>query len=121
MLNVANTVYGENRGYGTSVLLPLTPANNYDPRVMIMGGEVGESCALNTTDIIDLSATNPGLAKPAATMSQPRIEMNAVILPTGKILALGGSLNDEDLTSASLNVDLFDPVTQTSIQLGRRG
>ena len=26
------------RTYGTSVLLPLTPANNYDPRVMIMGG-----------------------------------------------------------------------------------
>ena len=26
------------RGYGTSVLLPLTPANNYEPKVMIMGG-----------------------------------------------------------------------------------
>ena len=28
-------------------------------------------------------------------MSQPRIEMNATILPNGKVLATGGSLNDE--------------------------
>ena len=31
-------------------------------------------------------------------MSQARIEMNAVILPSGKVLALGGSVNDEDTT-----------------------
>src|SRR5262249_10151920 len=37
------------------------------------------------------------------------IEMNAVILPNGKVLALGGSKNDEDMTSLSLNADLFDP------------
>src|SRR5947208_13789539 len=41
-------------------------------------------------------------------MSQPRIEMNAVILPSGQVLALGGSYNDEDTTTASLNADLFD-------------
>ena len=32
-------------------------------------------------------------------MSQARIEMNAVILPNGKVLALGGSVNDEDTGS----------------------
>ena len=36
--NVATTNYSGTRGYGTSVLLPLTPANNYDPKVIIMGG-----------------------------------------------------------------------------------
>src|SRR5438034_10729297 len=41
-------------------------------------------------------------------MSQPRIEMNTVILPSGQVLALGGSYNDEDTTTASLNADLFD-------------
>jgi len=46
-------------------------------------------------------------------MSQPRIEMNAVILPTGKVLAVGGSLNDEDTTTASLNADLYDPASNT--------
>ena len=40
--------------YGTSVLLPLTPANNYDPKVMIMGGN---SPATATTEIIDLGAS----------------------------------------------------------------
>src|SRR5213079_990056 len=34
--------------------------------------------------------------------------MNAVILPSGQVLALGGSYNDEDTTTASLNADLFD-------------
>jgi galactose oxidase-like protein/PKD domain-containing protein len=46
-------------------------------------------------------------------MSQPRIEMNATILPNGKVLALGGSTNDEDAATASLNADLYDPSTNT--------
>ena len=32
-------------------------------------------------------------------MSQARIEMNAVMLPNGKVLAMGGSSNDEDATT----------------------
>jgi hypothetical protein len=42
-------------------------------------------------------------------MSAPRIEMNATILPNGQILTVGGSLNDEDTSTASLNADLYDP------------
>ena len=38
------------RTYGTSVLLPLTPANGYKPRVMIIGGG---NPATATTEIID--------------------------------------------------------------------
>jgi hypothetical protein len=34
--------------------------------------------------------------------------MNAVILPSGQVLAMGGSYNDEDTTTASLNADLID-------------
>lgn len=110
----ANTKYSRWRGYGTSVLLPLTPANGYDPKVMIMGGD---NPATNTTEIIDLN--NPGAGwQWGPPMSQPRIEMNAVILPTGKILALGGSLNDEDGTHASLNADLYDPVSNTFSSAG---
>src|SRR5690348_2585750 len=51
-------------------------------------------------------------------MSQPRIEMNAVILPTGKVLALGGSYNDEDTATASLNADLYDPATNSFSSAG---
>jgi len=102
--NYAKTKYGSSRGYGTTVLLPLTPANNYTPQIMIMGGA---SPSTDTTEIIDLSQPTPAWTY-GPTMSQHRIEMNAVILPTGNVLALGGSLNDEDNNSASLNADLFD-------------
>jgi Domain of unknown function (DUF1929)/Glyoxal oxidase N-terminus len=111
---VATTAYGGSRTYGTSVLLPLTPANNYAPRVIIMGG-ANPSTA--TTEIIELSAATPAWNF-GPNMSQPRIEMSAVILPTGKVLALGGSFNDEDVSTASLNADLYDPVSNTFSSAG---
>jgi Galactose oxidase-like, Early set domain/Glyoxal oxidase N-terminus len=103
--NVATTIYGSTRGYGTSVLLPLTPTNNYDPQVIIMGGH---SPATNTTEIIDMGAPSPAWQS-GPNMSQARIEMNAVILPDGRVLSLGGSVYDEDTSSASLNADLLGP------------
>ena len=112
--NVATTNYGGTRTYGSSVLLPLTPANNYQPRVMILGGA---NPATDTTEIIDLSASTP-LWQYSAPMSQPRIEMNAVLLPSGKVLVLGGSSSDEDATTASLNADLFDPGAGTMSSAG---
>ncbi len=106
---VANTNYTGSRGYGTSVLLPLTPANGYRPRVMILGGA---SPATATTEIIDLSAPTPAWQY-GPSMSQPRIQMSATILPNGKVLAVGGSTNNEDALTASLNADLYDPITNT--------
>ena len=103
--NVATTIYGNGRLYGTSVLLPLTPADNYDPQVIIMGGD---SPATNTTEIIDMGASAPAWQW-GPDMSEPRIEMNAVILPDGRVLAVGGSVNDEDTRTASLNADLLGP------------
>ena len=83
-LYVARTNFGD-RVYGTSVLLPLTPTNGYDPKVMIMGGSNPSTA---TTEIIDLGAT-PLQWQSGPNMTQARIEMNAVILPTGKVLGLG--------------------------------
>jgi hypothetical protein len=51
-------------------------------------------------------------------MSLPRTRMNAVLLPTGKVLALGGSSIDEDPNTASLAADLFDPVTESWTSAG---
>jgi hypothetical protein len=103
--NVATTIYSGTRHYGTSVLLPLTVASNYDPKVIIMGGH---NPATNTSEIIDFGA--PTLAwQSGPNMSEARIEMNAVILPDGRVLAVGGSVNDEDMTTASLNADLLGP------------
>ena len=112
--NVATTNYSGTRTYGTSVLLPLTPANNYDPKVIIMGGG---NPATNTTEIIDLGASTPAW-KYGPNMSEARIEMNAVILPNSKVLALGGSVNDEDTSSLSLNADLYDPAGNTFSSAG---
>jgi len=103
-LDVANTNYPDTRQYGTSVLLPLTPANNYDPMITIMGGN---NPATNTTEIIDIGATTPKWVD-GLNMSEARIEMNAVILPNGEILAVGGSVDDEDTETLSLNADLFN-------------
>jgi len=111
---VATTNYSGTRTYGSSVLLPLTPANGYQPRVMIFGGG---NPATTTTEILDLSAT-PLVWQNGPPMSQPRIEMNATILPNGKVLATGGSKNDEDTATASLNADLYDPATNTFTSAG---
>jgi len=106
---VATTNYSGTRSYGTSVLLPLRPSNGYKGRVMIMGGA---NPSTTTTEILDTSAQTLQWQN-GPSMSQPRIEMNATILPNGKILATGGSLRDEDTSvgSASLNADLYDPAT----------
>jgi len=76
---------------------------------MILGGG---NPATATTEIVNTGAATPQWQF-GPSMSQPRIEMNATILPNGKVLATGGSLYDEDATSKSLNADLFDPVSNT--------
>jgi galactose oxidase-like protein/PKD domain-containing protein len=111
---VATTNYSGTRTYGTSVLLPLSGANGYKSRVMIFGGG---NPATNTTEIIDLSAATPQWQY-GPSMSQPRIEMNATILPSGSVLVMGGSVNDEDAATASLNADLYDPKTNTFSSAG---
>jgi hypothetical protein len=113
--NVATTNYGNSRTYGTSVLLPLAPGENPDPKVIIMGGH---SPATNTTEIIDMGAPTPKWVY-GPNMSQARIEMNAVILPDGKVLAVGGSTNDEDTSTASYNADLYDSVSNTFSSAGQ--
>lgn len=111
---VATTNYSLSRTYGTSVLLPLTPADGYRPRVMIFGGG---NPGTATTEIIDLSAATPQWQY-GPSMSQPRIQMNATILPNGKVLATGGSRNNDDVATASLNADLYDPQTNTYSSAG---
>jgi uncharacterized protein YjdB len=108
------TNYGVGRLYGASVLLPLTPANGYDPKVIILGGG---NPATATTETIDMGASTPAWQW-GPSMSQPRIQLNAVILPSGKVLVVGGSVNNEDATTASLNTDLYDPVSNTMSSAG---
>lgn len=121
----ACTIYGRGKGegsadrtYGSSVLLPLLPETNYDYRVFIMGGD---NPAQKTTEFIDLANANLRTACPdyapcfeqGAPMSQARVEAQGVLLPTGMVLAFSGSAMDEQASTASHNVDLYNPATNT--------
>ena len=113
------------RTYGTSVLLPLTPQNNYSPKVMIMGGD---NPATDTTELIDLSPAGAQLSASCPVyapcwvegpkMAQPRVEMEATILPSGKVLVDGGSAEDEKANTASLKAEIYDPVTNSFSSAG---
>ena len=109
-VSVATTM---NRTYGSSVLLPLLPPS-YTPRVMNFGGG---SPATASTEIIDLSAASPSWA-PGPSMSTGRIQMNAILLPTGKVLAEGGSVNNESPDTPGKTADLYDPSGNTMSSAG---
>jgi hypothetical protein len=109
---VATTKFGKNRDYGTSVLLPLTPANSFKPVAMILGGGPGGANVTNTTELIDLSAANPQWVNGPA-MVKPRIQLNATILPNGKVLVSGGSTEDEKPATGVLEAQLYDPASNS--------
>ncbi|HSS49337.1 MAG TPA: galactose oxidase-like domain-containing protein [Thermoanaerobaculia bacterium] len=105
---VATTNLPNDRNYGTSVLLPLTPANGFKPKVMILGGVSPK--ATNTTELIDLSVSSPKWVD-GPPMVKARIQLNATLLPNGKVLVSGGSENDEDNATAVKEAQLYDPET----------
>ena len=113
---VARTRLNQRRIYGTSVLLPLTLAENYKPRVMILGGFPGLPnqipAATNTTELIDLSVPSPQWVN-GPPMTEARVQLNATLLPDGKVLVSGGSQVDEDNASAVKAAELYDPKSNT--------
>jgi len=114
---VARTIFGQNRDYGTSVLLPLTPQNQWKPKVMILGGGPGGQNVTATTEAIDLSAAAPAWAA-GPNMIAPRIQLNATILPNQKVLVSGGSSRDEDGTTAVKDAQIYDPSTNAFSSAG---
>src|SRR5262249_44747585 len=90
------------------VLLPLLPPS-YVPRVMSLGGG---NPATASTEIINLSAATPAWT-PGPSMSTARVHMNAVLLPNGKVLAEGGSVNSESADIPGRTADVYDPATNT--------
>jgi hypothetical protein len=104
------TNYGNDRLYGSSVLLPLSIDDGYAPKVVIFGGNTNGATA--TVEQIDLSVW-PEVWVNKPPMSVPRVTMNAVLLPSGKILTLGGSTTFNDPASAHLNAETYDPVSST--------
>ncbi len=108
--NVAVTRYTGTRRYGSSVLLPLRP-DAYPARVLIVGGGVSGS-ATGTAELIDLSQGSPQWNYTGA-LHYPRVELNAVLLPNGRVLAVGGSAvnNTADSNGGGRFSEMYDPET----------
>src|SRR5207248_9102081 len=103
----------KSREYGSAVLLPLLPPN-YTPVIMNFGGGFPGA---SSTETIDLSSASPSW-KAGPPMSTGRIEMNAIMLPNGKVLAEGGSITNESPDPAGKSADMYDPVTNTMSSAG---
>jgi len=103
----------QDRTYGSAVMLPLLPPS-YAPRVMNFGGG---SPATSSTEIIDLSASSPNWM-PGPNMSTGRIQMNAVLLPNGRVIAMDGSVNNEAPDTPGRTADLYDSITKSFTSAG---
>jgi hypothetical protein len=51
-------------------------------------------------------------------MVAPRVQLNATILPNGKVLVSGGSTKDEDISTAVLPAQVYDPSTNSFSSAG---
>jgi hypothetical protein len=111
---VANTNYEQNRDYGTAFLMPLTPANKYQAKVMILGGHTAwppdTGGPTDTTEIIDFSVPKPQWQW-GPKLNAPRVQLNATLLPNGKVLVSGGSKVNESGADAVKEALLYDPAT----------
>jgi hypothetical protein len=99
--NVANRLYGY-RDYGSSAM--------YDAgKLLIVGGSDPPTA---TAEIIDLNAPTPAWQFTGA-MQFARRQMNATLLPDGKVLATGGTSSGgfSDARSPVLAAEMWDPVT----------
>lgn len=116
-------------GQGTCVLLPLLPEENYRVRAMTIGGggvdrEVfyqgghDDDAATNTVELLDLGAPNPQW-RFVAPMHHQRVLCDSVLLPTGKVLVVGGSSTGKSDVGVDpvLPTELYDPASDTWTEL----
>jgi hypothetical protein len=90
------------RDYGSAVM--------YDVgKVMITGG--GQPT--NTTEVTDLNSPTPAW-RYVGSMAYARRQMNATILPDGKVLATGGTTSPgfNDATGSVYAAEMWDPATE---------
>ena len=97
-----------NRSYGSSVLLPLQPPELRSSGHELRRRQPGYPDYGDHRSLRRITTWVPG-----PNMSAARIQMNAVILPNGKVLAEGGSVNNESPDTQGRIADLYDPVRNT--------
>ncbi|HEX4605991.1 MAG TPA: carboxypeptidase regulatory-like domain-containing protein [Candidatus Angelobacter sp.] len=97
-------------------VLNFTGFRDYGPALMYDLGKVvaigGADPPTATTEVIDLNAATPAW-KYTGSMQYPRRQHNAVILPDGKVLIVGGSsaAGFDTSTSPVLPAEMWDPAT----------
>ncbi len=106
----------QGRTKASGALLPGGPTGSW--KVMMFGGK--GALPRDTTEMFD--AANPGAGWTyRAPIPEPREDMNAVLLPDGKILGVGGEASGE----ATLQTLMYDPGADTwtplASQVERRG
>ncbi|MEE9295781.1 MAG: IPTL-CTERM sorting domain-containing protein [Phycisphaerae bacterium] len=98
---------------GISVQLP-----GQQDAVMIIGGQSG-GVVTATAEIIDLGDTLPAWRYTLQPMNYARMHADAVILPDGKILVVGGHSEQHDEggggppASTVYEAEMYDPATET--------
>jgi hypothetical protein len=95
------TRVGADRDYGSSVM--------YDVgKVLIMGGG---NPVQSTAEVIDLNQATPAWSS-VGSMANARRQMNATILPNGKVLVTGGTNNaSNEAAGAILATEMWNPAT----------
>jgi len=110
-------------GQGSSVLLPLRPTDDppYRALVLVVGGGGAdpqdlnvETPATNTAELLDLGESPPAWHFTAA-MGQPRVMLDATLLPDGTVLVTGGSATGRSDMGIDpvLPIELFDSVSES--------
>lgn len=102
----------QHRNLGSSVLLPIRSGNN-EAKVLIIGGA---NPAVSTMEIIDLNDPSGPSWQAKESMFFVRRNCDAVLLPDGKILIVGGHRYSDPNTGQHLDpyntAELFDPATE---------
>lgn len=107
--NVATSKYGW-RNYGTAVMY------GYG-KILLVGGSGNKTDGpppTNTAEVIDLTSSTPTW-KYVASMARARRQLNATLLPDGKVLVTGGSsgLGFDNWKAPVYEAEMWDPATNT--------
>jgi N-acetylneuraminic acid mutarotase len=100
-LNVARSAH-------TATLLP-------DGRVLVAGGRSISNSGAVALDSAELYDPATGIWIGTGSLTQPRIGHTATLLPSGKVLVVGGAL----VTESAGTAELYDPATGSWIPTGR--
>lgn len=89
----------------SSVILPLIPEDRYNTCILITGGKQPKK--------LDLGADNPSWQdagmRSGSAAGKERFNSNAVLLPTGKVLVVGGLQNSDHDATGVQTAELYNP------------